>query len=101
MSIITIGIDLAKNIFAVHGVNENGHAELVKPKAARDQLLPLVATAASKQRSQLTPIIPGSKFRCSFCGRGANDQRRLVAGAGAQICSECLALAHEILTEKK
>ena len=30
MSIITIGIDLAKNIFAVHGVNENGHAELVK-----------------------------------------------------------------------
>ena len=24
MPIITIGIDLAKNIFAVHGVNENG-----------------------------------------------------------------------------
>ena len=43
MSIITIGIDLAKNIFAVHGVNENGHAELVKPKVARDQLLPLIA----------------------------------------------------------
>lgn len=59
------------------------------------------ATAASKQRSQLTPIIPGSKFRCSFCGRGANDERRLLAGTGAQICSECLAFAHEILTEKK
>ena len=43
MSIITIGIDLAKNIFAVHGVNENGHAELVKPKVARDPLLPLIA----------------------------------------------------------
>ena len=26
MSIIVIGIDLAKNIFAVHGVNENGKA---------------------------------------------------------------------------
>ena len=37
MTIITIGIDLAKNIFAVHGVNENGHAELVKPKVSRDQ----------------------------------------------------------------
>ena len=35
MSIITIGIDLAKNIFAVHGVNENGQAELVKPKVSR------------------------------------------------------------------
>ena len=28
MNIIVIGIDLAKNIFAVHGVNEGGHAEL-------------------------------------------------------------------------
>ena len=43
MTIITTGIDLAKNIFAVHGVNENGHAELVKPKVSRDQLLPLIA----------------------------------------------------------
>ena len=33
MTIITIGIDLAKNIFAVHGVNESGHGELVKPAA--------------------------------------------------------------------
>ena len=40
MNIITIGIDLAKNIFAVHGVNESGKAELVKPKVPRDQLLP-------------------------------------------------------------
>ncbi len=29
MSIITIGIDLAKIVFAVHGVNESGSAELV------------------------------------------------------------------------
>jgi len=43
MSIITVGIDLAKNVFAVHGVNEAGRAELVKPKVARDQLLPLIA----------------------------------------------------------
>ena len=27
MTIITIGIDLAKNIFAVHGVNEGGRAD--------------------------------------------------------------------------
>lgn len=43
MSIIVIGIDLAKNIFAVHGVNEQGKPELVKPKLNRDQLLPLIA----------------------------------------------------------
>ncbi len=43
MTIITIGIDLTKNIFAIHGVNESGKAELVKPKVPRDQLLPLIA----------------------------------------------------------
>lgn len=43
MSIITVGIDLAKNVFAVHGVDENGKAVLVKPKVTREQLLPLIA----------------------------------------------------------
>ena len=43
MSIITIGIDLAKNVFAVHGVDDSGKAVLVKPKVARDKLLELVA----------------------------------------------------------
>ncbi len=38
MNIITIGIDLAKNVFAVHGFNETGKPELVKPKVVRDQL---------------------------------------------------------------
>lgn len=39
MAIITVGIDLAKNVFAVHGVNDTGKAELVKPKVPREQLL--------------------------------------------------------------
>ncbi len=43
MSIITIGIDLAKNVFAVHGIDDSGKAVLVKPKVARDKLLELVA----------------------------------------------------------
>ena len=47
MSIITVGIDLAKNIFALHGVNEAGKPELVKPKVTREQLLPLVANRRS------------------------------------------------------
>ncbi|MDR3413797.1 MAG: IS110 family transposase [Formivibrio sp.] len=43
MAIITVGIDLAKNVFAVHGVNDSGKAELVKPKVPREQLLDLIA----------------------------------------------------------
>ena len=43
MSIITVGIDLAKNVFAVHGVDDNGKSVLVKPKVTREELLPLIA----------------------------------------------------------
>jgi len=43
MSIITIGIDLAKNVFAVHGVDDNGKPVLVRPKVPRAELLSLIA----------------------------------------------------------
>jgi len=43
MNIITVGIDLAKNVFAVHGVNNSGKPVLVKPKVSRADLLPLIA----------------------------------------------------------
>ena len=42
MRIITVGIDLAKNVFALHGVSDTGKAVLVKPKVSREQLLPLI-----------------------------------------------------------
>lgn len=43
MRIITVGIDLAKNVFAVHGVDENDRAALVKPKVRREDLADLIA----------------------------------------------------------
>jgi transposase len=44
MAIVFVGIDLAKNVFAVHGVNESGKAELVRPNVARAKLGELIAT---------------------------------------------------------
>jgi transposase len=44
MSILSVGIDLAKNVFAVHGVNETGAAELRQPKVPRARLHALVAS---------------------------------------------------------
>ncbi len=38
MAITTIGIDLAKNVFAVHGVDQNGKTMLVKPGVSRTAL---------------------------------------------------------------
>jgi transposase len=43
VNIVTIGIDLAKNVFAVHGVNEAGKPALVRPDVKRAKLLELIA----------------------------------------------------------
>ena len=42
MQITTVGLDLAKNVFQVHGANERGKAMLRK-KLRRDQLMPFFA----------------------------------------------------------
>ena len=43
MAIITIGIDLAKSVFAVHCVDESGKPALVRPEVPRAKLLELIA----------------------------------------------------------
>ena len=43
MSIVAVGIDLAKNVFAVYGVDEPGKAVLVRPEVPRAKLLELIA----------------------------------------------------------
>jgi transposase len=64
MSIVAVGIDLAKNVCAVHGVDDNGKYALVKPKVARGDLLALIA--------QLPPCLIG-RAACS----GAHHWARL------------------------
>lgn len=38
--------------------------------------------------------------RCSFCGRTQSEVRKLIAGAQAYICNECVQLCNEILEEE-
>ena len=52
MTILTVGIDLAKNVFAVHGINEAGKAELIRPAVPRDKLLAVVAIMTSRVMPQ-------------------------------------------------
>lgn len=44
MSVTTVGIDLAKNVFAVHGVGRDGKPALVRPEVRRGALLQLFAS---------------------------------------------------------
>jgi transposase len=43
MSIVFVGTDLAKNVFALHGVDEHGKAALVRPAVRCGQLMEVVA----------------------------------------------------------
>lgn len=69
MAIVTLGIDLAKNVFAVHGVDATGKPALMRPSVARAKLLELVAS--------LPPCLIGMEA-CS----GAHHWARLFAGHG-------------------
>ncbi len=44
---------------------------------------------------------PGSKVRCSFCGKEARDVRKLIAGPKVHICDECVSLCREIIEEDR
>jgi transposase len=67
MSIVTVGIDLSKNVFAVHGVDELGKAVLIRPSVKRAALLELVA--------KLPPCVIGMEA-CSGAHHWARFVRR-------------------------
>ena len=37
--------------------------------------------------------------RCSFCGKGQGEVKRLVAGPGVYICSQCIGLCNRIIAK--
>jgi transposase len=69
ISIVTVGIDLAKNVFALHGVNAAGKAERISPRVVRAKLNEVVAA--------LPPCVIGMEA-CS----GAHHWARLFAAHG-------------------
>ena len=64
MAIVTVGIDLAKNVFAVHGVDETGKPTLVRPEVSRTKLLEFIAN--------LPPCLIGMEA-CSGAHQWARD----------------------------
>ncbi len=69
MGIVFVGIDLAKHVFAVHGVDEHGKPALVRPAVARAKLNELVST------------LPPCTVAMEACS-GAHHWARLFTSAG-------------------
>ena len=73
MAILYVGIDLAKNVFAVHGVDEHGKPALVRPSVARAKLHELIAT------------LPACTIGMEACS-GAHHWARLFKQHGHTVC---------------
>ena len=39
-------------------------------------------------------------LKCSFCGKGQKEVRKLIAGPTVYICDECVSLCNEIMAEE-
>lgn len=79
--VTVIGIDLAKNVFALHGINVAGQAILVRPSVRREQLLDVLA--------QLPPCLIGMEARtggrmAGFGSRSIQLRRQGQTGQGYQ-----------------
>src|SRR5512139_4094544 len=46
------------------------------------------------QKDHTTPI------KCSFCGKGQDEVKKLIAGPSVFICNECVDLCNEIIAEE-
>ena len=68
MAIIRIGVDLAKNVFALHGVDESGRVQMART-VRREQLLGVLAA--------VPPCVVAME-----AGSGAHDLARRVAALG-------------------
>jgi len=44
-------------------------------------------------------VLISNKLRCSFCGKDESQVKKLVAGAKAYICDECVAKADRIMKD--
>ena len=73
MAILFVGIDLAKNVFAVHGVDEHGKAALVRPNVQWAKLHELIASL---------PVCTIGMEACS----GAHHWARLFKQHGHTVC---------------
>ena len=72
MTIVTVGIDLAKNVFAVHGVDATGKPVLLRPSVPRAKLAVRYAallpsrlpTKAAQRQTSSRKLLPNVANRC-------------------------------------
>ena len=56
---------------------------------------------ATKEHTKMARLGEGTDpLKCSFCGKGQKQVKKLIAGPGVYICDECIELCNEIIDEE-
>ena len=85
MTIVTVGIDLAKNVFAVHGVDATGKPVLIRPSVARSRLAELMAPPSAKpSRRPTCALFPPARWM-GWSGLNAGSRSRYIFSSYSRI----------------
>jgi ATP-dependent Clp protease ATP-binding subunit ClpX len=72
---------------------------MTKDEKRRELVQQALAQAVDDSVNSKSKSVPRN-LRCSFCGKGANAVKKLIAGPRVNICEECVALCVAILREE-
>jgi hypothetical protein len=78
----------------------DSEAEYQKAQIELGQAINSLRALAGKDPIPFSVPDPSQKAEppiCSFCGKGSNQVKRVIAGHKANICNECVLLAVDIL----
>jgi hypothetical protein len=65
---------------------------------AATETAPTTIVASQDESDDPTPAVDGTM--CSFCGKTSAEAQRIIAGANAFICDECVVLCNDIVTDE-
>jgi hypothetical protein len=73
MAILTVGTDLAKNVFALHGVNGAGKPELLQPCVPRAKLIGWQGPAGKNRRGRRCLLAQFAVAECASRAAAKSD----------------------------
>jgi hypothetical protein len=66
-------------------------------KATQRELHEAIAAIAKVSGKEIPPFVEDEPPFCSFCGKGTNNVKRMIAGPAVHICDECVKLVSKLV----
>ena len=95
---VTLNAETVKTIMEYLKVTDD-YMFVVRDKSAKQDDIDKVGKKIHKLGLQLRRILTPDIIYCSFCSKGHNEVKKMIAGYDGYICDECVELSMEIVSE--